>query len=318
MHQVRDPFIITIENSPNAGRTVNCTEEKKDEDSEPDEEQLRTLWVGGIGDKVDEELLFELFLNAGPLQRVTIPRDKETKKPKAYGFIVFHHPESVEYAFNLLNGTELFGQKIRLQNKATGLGLNGRPMGAGGGGGGYNGVQQRGPHARSHTLPAASDSYGGAGQQQQWPPAPPGQMMNNWGYSGGMMMNNSYQQPAMSMMMGSHYHPADMMMSRMGGGGYPQMMTANGGHHDDRRSGGSSSGRRFNDYDSDRDRRQRDSQRDFARDSHDDRRREGGREPLPPGESGYHRGGRSSDYRDRSYDRRHGGGRDSRDYYGRR
>ena len=35
---------------------------------------------------------------------------------------VFHHPESVPYAFELLNGTELFGQRIRLQNKATGLG----------------------------------------------------------------------------------------------------------------------------------------------------------------------------------------------------
>jgi len=35
---------------------------------------------------------------------------------------VFHHAESVPYAFQLLNGTELFGQKLRLQNKATGIG----------------------------------------------------------------------------------------------------------------------------------------------------------------------------------------------------
>ena len=42
-----------------------------------DEEQLRTLWCGGVSEKVDEEILYELFLNAGPLERVTIPRDKE-------------------------------------------------------------------------------------------------------------------------------------------------------------------------------------------------------------------------------------------------
>ena len=36
---------------------------------------------------MDEELLFELFINAGPLQRVIIPKDRETKKPRAYGFI---------------------------------------------------------------------------------------------------------------------------------------------------------------------------------------------------------------------------------------
>ena len=71
---------------------------------------------------MDEEILYELFLNAGPLENVIIPRDWETKKQRNYAFIVFQHEESTEYAFNLLNGTELFRQAIRLQNKDTGLG----------------------------------------------------------------------------------------------------------------------------------------------------------------------------------------------------
>ena len=87
-----------------------------------DEEQLRTLWCGGVAEKVDEEILYELFQNAGPLERVTIPRDKETKRKKNFAFIVFQHAESTQYAFDLLNGTELFRQAIRLQNKETGLG----------------------------------------------------------------------------------------------------------------------------------------------------------------------------------------------------
>ena len=87
-----------------------------------DEEKLRTLWCGGISEKVDEEILYELFLTAGPLERVTIPKDRETKKQKNFAFIVFQHQESTEYAFNLFNGTELFRQAIRLQNKDTGLG----------------------------------------------------------------------------------------------------------------------------------------------------------------------------------------------------
>ena len=91
-----------------------------------DEEQLRTLWCGGLSEKVDEEILYELFLNAGPLERVTIPKDKETKKQKNYGFIVFQHAESTKYAYDLLNGTELFRQPIRLQNKETGLGMTDR------------------------------------------------------------------------------------------------------------------------------------------------------------------------------------------------
>ncbi len=33
------------------------------EAAEPSDEERRTLWVGGISEQVDEELLYELFLN---------------------------------------------------------------------------------------------------------------------------------------------------------------------------------------------------------------------------------------------------------------
>ena len=89
---------------------------------EHDEEQLRTLWVGGIHEKVDDEILYELFLNAGPLEKVTIPKDRETKKQKSFAFVIFQHEMSVQYAYDLLNNVELFGQRLRLQNKETGLG----------------------------------------------------------------------------------------------------------------------------------------------------------------------------------------------------
>ena len=92
------------------------------QEEEVEEEQLRTLWCGGISEKVDEEILYELFLNAGPLERVVIPKDRETKKQKNFAFIVFQHEETTNFAYELLNGTELFNQAIRLQNKATGLG----------------------------------------------------------------------------------------------------------------------------------------------------------------------------------------------------
>ena len=63
-----------------------------------------------------------MFLNAGPLERVTIPKDRDTKQQKSFGFIVFEHEESVKFAYDLLNGVELHRSKIRLQNKTTGLG----------------------------------------------------------------------------------------------------------------------------------------------------------------------------------------------------
>ena len=86
------------------------------------DEKLRTLWCGSLSEKVDQEILYELFQNAGPLERVSLPKDRDTGKQKSYAFIVFQHVESVKYAYELLNGTELFRQQIRLQQKETGLG----------------------------------------------------------------------------------------------------------------------------------------------------------------------------------------------------
>lgn len=107
----------------NSSITMNNNNEPADQKLDVDEEQLRTLWCGGVAEKVDEEILYELFLNAGPLERVTIPRDKETKKQRNFAFVLFQHAESTRYAFDMLQGTKLFGQPIRLQNKETGLGM---------------------------------------------------------------------------------------------------------------------------------------------------------------------------------------------------
>jgi len=78
-------------------------------------EKLRTLWCGGINSKVTEEVLYELFLNAGPLERVTIPVNFMSGQPRSFGYVVFQHEESVNFAYKLLNGVQLHGSKIRLQ-----------------------------------------------------------------------------------------------------------------------------------------------------------------------------------------------------------
>ncbi|CAD7671569.1 unnamed protein product [Nyctereutes procyonoides] len=64
--------------------------------------------------KVTEELLFELFHQAGPVVKVKIPKDKDGK-PKQFAFVNFKHKVSVPYAMNLLNGIKLFGRPIKIQ-----------------------------------------------------------------------------------------------------------------------------------------------------------------------------------------------------------
>jgi len=98
--------------------------EEHQHQEEPSEEAMRTLWVGGLSDKVEADVLYELFLNMGPISRVSHPIDRETKKKKPFAFIVFEDPESIKYAYDVINGVELYGQKLRLQHKETGLGFN--------------------------------------------------------------------------------------------------------------------------------------------------------------------------------------------------
>ncbi|XP_007172038.1 RNA-binding protein 7 isoform X1 [Balaenoptera acutorostrata] len=74
----------------------------------------RTLFVGNLETKVTEELLFELFHQAGPVIKVKIPKDKDGK-PKQFAFVNFKHEVSVPYAMNLLNGIKLFGRPIKIQ-----------------------------------------------------------------------------------------------------------------------------------------------------------------------------------------------------------
>lgn len=76
----------------------------------------RTLWCGNLSDKVTEELLYELFLQAAPLERVKIPTDKEGRKLN-YAFITFKHEISVDYTLQLLNGICLFGKNINLKRR---------------------------------------------------------------------------------------------------------------------------------------------------------------------------------------------------------
>ncbi|XP_042190226.1 RNA-binding protein 7, partial [Callorhinchus milii] len=54
---------------------------------------------------------------AGPLTKVTIPKDKDGRQ-KSYGFVCFKHTESVPYAISLLNGIRLYGRPLNLQYRS--------------------------------------------------------------------------------------------------------------------------------------------------------------------------------------------------------
>ncbi|XP_041280241.1 splicing regulator RBM11 [Onychostruthus taczanowskii] len=74
----------------------------------------QTLLVGNLESRVREEILYELFLQAGPLTKVMICEDKEGK-PNSFGYVCFKHKVSVPYAKALLDGICLYGRPITVQ-----------------------------------------------------------------------------------------------------------------------------------------------------------------------------------------------------------
>jgi len=79
-----------------------------------------TVWVGGLDGQVTNEILWELFLQAGPLLDVKLPVDRETGEQRPFAFIAFKHPESGPYAERLFNGIKLFDKIIRVRYKGQG------------------------------------------------------------------------------------------------------------------------------------------------------------------------------------------------------
>ncbi|XP_055683841.1 RNA-binding protein 7 [Lutzomyia longipalpis] len=76
-----------------------------------DSEQSRTLYCGNLSEKVTEEILYELFLQAGPIDEVRIP------KSRSFGFVTYRHEATIPYALNLYSGTRLFGREITIALK---------------------------------------------------------------------------------------------------------------------------------------------------------------------------------------------------------
>lgn len=76
--------------------------------------QDATIYVGGLDERVDEDLLWELFVQVGPLTNVFIPTDKVTNRHSNYAFVEFKNEEDAEYAVNVLNMVRLYGKCLRL------------------------------------------------------------------------------------------------------------------------------------------------------------------------------------------------------------
>jgi cold-inducible RNA-binding protein len=88
------------------------------------------LYVGNLSYNISEEQLRELFGQAGEIKEVSLIMDRDTRRPKGFGFVEMTTQADAEKAIQMFNEYELDGRKLTV-NMA-------RPREErGGGGGGY-------------------------------------------------------------------------------------------------------------------------------------------------------------------------------------
>ncbi len=94
----------------------------------------KKLYVGGLPYSVTDGTLQELFAAHGTVESATVIMDRMTSRSKGFGFVEMSSQEEAQAAIDKLNGTDLEGRNITV-NEAKPR----QPRTGGGGGGGYGG-----------------------------------------------------------------------------------------------------------------------------------------------------------------------------------
>lgn len=96
------------------------------------------LYVGNLSFSTSESELRELFAQHGDVVSASLVMDRETGRPRGFGFVEFSNAEHAKAAINALNGKEVGGRSLTV-NEAKPREAGGGRGGFGGGGGGGGG-----------------------------------------------------------------------------------------------------------------------------------------------------------------------------------
>jgi cold-inducible RNA-binding protein len=107
---------------------------------------MKNLFVGNLSFQTTESELQALFEQFGEITRVQIMTDRDTGRSRGFGFVEMASDEAAAKAIEALNGKELGGRALNVNEarpKPEGKG-GGRGFGGGGGRGGYGRDDYRG------------------------------------------------------------------------------------------------------------------------------------------------------------------------------
>ena len=109
---------------------------------------MKNIFVGNLSFNTNEDELRQIFEGYGQVERVSILTDRETGRSRGFGFVEMVSDEDGEKAITALNGSQVGGRTINV-NEA-------RPKAERGGGSGGGGGRDRGGRG------------GGGGRRDRW------------------------------------------------------------------------------------------------------------------------------------------------------
>ncbi len=93
---------------------------------------MKKIYVGNLPFSIAEEDLKQMFAEYGSVSSVAIIRDRDTGKSRGFGFVELESDDGAEKAINELNGREMDGRALTVNEAKP---RADRPRGGGGGGG---------------------------------------------------------------------------------------------------------------------------------------------------------------------------------------
>jgi RNA recognition motif-containing protein len=94
---------------------------------------VTNIFVGNLSYQTTQEDLYAAFSAFGSVERVNIVTDRETGQPRGFAFVEMTERRDAETAITKLNGSDLNGRTMNVNEARP------KPTGGGGGGGGYGG-----------------------------------------------------------------------------------------------------------------------------------------------------------------------------------
>jgi RNA recognition motif-containing protein len=76
-----------------------------------------SIYVGNLPYSVTQDDVEEIFKEYGTVKQVHLPKDRETDRPRGFGFVEMEREDDEQKAIDALDGAEWMGRELKV-NKA--------------------------------------------------------------------------------------------------------------------------------------------------------------------------------------------------------